>query len=148
VYFDYKRRSSVEFRKQLKKSAKKHIKEQKLAAEVGKSELRSKIQTVVKESLENDPLPDGLQEREKFFLAEVQRADELSNAGEAEYLNAALAFYRALRVYPNPVDLLNIYDKTLKEPIMDILRIMILLDPPPAIASALGGAAGPDLAVE
>lgn len=132
----------------MKRSTKKHIKEQKIAAEAGKSELRARIQKALKESLENDPLPEDLQEREKFFTAEVQRADELSNGGEAEHLNASLAFYRSLRVYPNPVELLNIYDKTLKEPIMDIVRIMILLEPPPAIASALGGAAGPDLTVE
>ena len=30
----------------------------------------------------------------------------------ADNVEAALCFYRALKVYPNPTELINIYDKT------------------------------------
>jgi MAS20 protein import receptor len=38
-----------------------------------------------------------------------------------------MAFYRALRVYPNPVDLLGIYQKTIIEPIFKACRVQPFL---------------------
>lgn len=74
-------------------------------------------------------------------MAEIARADELLNLGEAQFVSAALAFYRALAVYPNPVDLLGIYDKSIRQPVLDIVRTMVLLEPPAAIKSVFGGSA-------
>lgn len=39
------------------------------------------------------------------------RWDANKTAG-ADNVEAALCFYRALKVYPNPRELINIYDKT------------------------------------
>jgi hypothetical protein len=39
------------------------------------------------------------------------RRDANKTAG-ADNVEAALCFYRALKVYPNPRELINIYDKT------------------------------------
>lgn len=36
------------------------------------------------------------------------------------YLLAAMSFYRALRVYPSPVELIVIYQKTVPEPIFKV----------------------------
>ena len=33
-----------------------------------------------------------------------------------------MAFYRALRIYPNPIDLLGIYQKTIIEPVFKVRR--------------------------
>jgi mitochondrial import receptor subunit TOM20 len=44
-------------------------------------------------------------------------------------VDAALCFYKALKVYPQPSDLISIYDKTVPKPILDILAIMIASDP-------------------
>jgi len=43
-------------------------------------------------------------------------------------VEAALCFYRALKVYPIPSDLMSIYDKTVTKPVIDILAEMIALD--------------------
>jgi len=141
IYFDYKRRNSPDFRRHLKKSTKKHERAKTVAAEAEQNQLKTKIETSLRESLQNDPLPEGLEEREKFFVAEVARADDMLNSGDGNHFEAALAFYRALRVYPSPVDLLGIYDKSLKAPTLDILRMMIIIEPPQAIASVLNNAA-------
>jgi len=37
---------------------------------------------------------------------------ELTLCPGADNVEAALCFYRALKVYPNPRELINIYDKT------------------------------------
>ena len=44
-------------------------------------------------------------------------------------IEAALCFYRALKVYPQPGDLITIYDKTVPKPVIDILAEMIATDP-------------------
>ena len=36
------------------------------------------------------------------------------------HLPAALSFYRALRVYPSPVELIMIYQKTVPEPVFKV----------------------------
>lgn len=43
-------------------------------------------------------------------------------------IEAALAFYRGLKVYPVPRDLINIYDRTVPKPILDVLAEMIAYD--------------------
>jgi len=40
--------------------------------------------------------------------------------GPAFFLPAAMAFYRALRVYPSPVELIVIYQKTIPEPVFKV----------------------------
>lgn len=40
--------------------------------------------------------------------------------GPEFHLPAALAFYRALRVYPSPLELIAIYDKTVPPPIFKV----------------------------
>ncbi|TID25918.1 protein import receptor MAS20 [Venturia nashicola] len=48
---------------------------------------------------------------------------------ESQSLEAALCFFRALKVYPNAEELFQIYDKTVPKPILDILAEMIAYDP-------------------
>jgi import receptor subunit TOM20 len=40
----------------------------------------------------------------------------------ADNVEAALCFYRALKVYPNPRELINIYDKTVPKVAMVLSR--------------------------
>jgi len=46
----------------------------------------------------------------------------------SEPFEAALEFYRAMKVYPSPGDLLGIYDSTVKKEVLDILAEMIAAD--------------------
>ena len=43
-----------------------------------------------------------------------------NGVGPTSYLPSALAFYRALRVYPSPVELIMIYQKTVPQPIFNV----------------------------
>ncbi len=47
----------------------------------------------------------------------------------SDQVEAALCFYKALKVYPQPRDLISIYDKTVPKPVLDILAEMIASDP-------------------
>ena len=48
---------------------------------------------------------------------------------DSSRVEAALCFYKALKVYPQPKDLIAIYDKTVPKPVIDVLAEMIALDP-------------------
>lgn len=141
VYFDYKRHNDPEFRRSLSKAERKYKKEKEMMASAQKEHLKTQIEEALRDSLLNDPIPESLEAREKFFVTEIARADELINLGESQFIPAALAFYRALCVYPNPVDLLGIYDKSVRQPVLDILRTMVLIEPPLAIKNVFGGSA-------
>ena len=77
----------------------------------------------------------------------------------ADNVEAALCFYRALKVYPNPRELINIYDKTvpkvralqyhcnraftnITQPVLDILAEMIAVDTSIPVGSKAASDAG------
>ena len=39
-----------------------------------------------------------------------------------------MCFFRALKVYPQPGDLISIYDKTVPKPVLDIVAEMVAFD--------------------
>lgn len=135
IYFDYQRRHSPEFRRQLRERSTVYEKEQERAAAEIKNQQRSRLESLIEASLTNDPLPTGLQAREQFFIQEVARADELLATGPDGYMEASLAFYRALYVYPRPAELLGVYETTVKPPaVLELVRAMVVVRPPAAIA--------------
>jgi import receptor subunit TOM20 len=94
AYFDYRRRSDPEFRKNLKKQ---HKKVQKAKEEEGEAN---------EEGFPRDP-----EETEGYFMQEVARGEGMCQDG-SDPVDAALCFYKALKVYPQPRELITIYDKT------------------------------------
>ncbi len=62
-------------------------------------------------------------------LSKVVRGELTRLAAGSDQIEAALCFYKALKVYPQPGDLINIYDKTVPKPVLDILAEMIATDP-------------------
>lgn len=58
----------------------------------------------------------------------------LPSSGSSE-VEAALCFYKALKVYPQPSDLISIYDKTVPKPVLDVLAEMIAADPSISVKS-------------
>ena len=61
----------------------------------------------------------------------------------SDQAEAALCFYKALKVYPQPNDLIAIYDKTVPKPVLDILAEMIAADPSVSVGR-FGGASSSD----
>ncbi|KAH0366273.1 protein import receptor MAS20, partial [Aureobasidium melanogenum] len=126
VYFDYKRRSDPAFRRSLKRQQKqvsKAAKDEAVAAEKGQKE---KIRQVV-DSANDEGFPTDPEKTEEYFMTEVARGEQMCQDG-SDPVDAALCFYKALKVYPQPRELINIYDKTVPKPILDILAEMIAVD--------------------
>ncbi|KZM25882.1 mitochondrial import receptor subunit tom20 [Ascochyta rabiei] len=126
VYFDNKRRNDPEFRKALKKESKRIQRAAKEEAEHQGAEQKKAIRDAV--ALANEEgFPKDPEEVEAYFMQEVAQGEGMVQKG-ADNVEAALCFYRALKVYPNPRELINIYDKTVPKPVLDILAEMIAVD--------------------
>ncbi|KAG0173416.1 hypothetical protein DFQ28_001591 [Apophysomyces sp. BC1034] len=120
VYFDQKRRNDPKFRKQLKRERKKVAKATKVAEEQAKHSTVQLIEAVL-EAASKEPLPTTPEEKEKYFMAQV-------GAGEAFYDQAILPFYMALKVYPAPMELIMIYQKTVPAPVFQIVVQLMALE--------------------
>ena len=62
----------------------------------------------------------------------------------SDQIQAALAFYRALKVYPQPKDLISIYDKTVPKEVLEILAEMVAMDSGLNLGGSFTGESGSD----
>ncbi|MCJ1228184.1 hypothetical protein MMC12_004845 [Toensbergia leucococca] len=137
IYFDHKRRTDPEFRKALKRESRKEARIAKEEAESQGAQQKEAISSAVEEAKE-DGFPTDVEEKEAYFMNEVARGETLCQDG-SDQIEAALCFYKALKVYPNPRDLIQIYDKTVPKPVLDILAEMIASDPSITVGPLSGG---------
>lgn len=109
-YFDYRRRSDPEFRRHLKRQQKKVHKSLEESAKANERAQKEKIRRLVDEA-NQDGFPTDPEDTEQYFMQEVARGEAASTDG-SDPVDAALCFYKALKVYPTPRELISIYDKT------------------------------------
>ncbi|KAI1470630.1 mitochondrial import receptor subunit tom-20 [Daldinia caldariorum] len=126
IYFDYQRRADPNFRRNLRREERRQARAEKEEAVAQTKQKRRDIQMAVDQATE-DGYPTGVNEKEQFFMDHVQKG-ELLAADPLNTMEAALAFYKALKVYPTPGDLISIYDKTVDKRVLDVLAEMIAYD--------------------
>ncbi|KAF3936281.1 hypothetical protein ABW19_dt0207125 [Dactylella cylindrospora] len=120
IYFDHRRRHDPEFRKQLARERRRHAKAQKAAIEAESENQKAQLREAVQRANE-EGYPTDVEERETYFMNEVAMGEQLLAGGESKAVDAALCFYKALRVYPDPKNLVGIYEKTVPKNVLDIL---------------------------
>ncbi|KAF4126806.1 mitochondrial import receptor subunit TOM20 [Geosmithia morbida] len=147
AYFDYQRRNQADFRRSLRRNERKQVRAEKEQAEASTQRQRAAIKSLIDDAKEQG-FPSGVEEREGYFNEQVMTGEVLSQDASKK-VESALAFYKALMVYPAPSDLIKIYDSTVPKPILDILAEMIAydssLDIRPRASSAGAGPAGINL---
>ncbi|CAM1511360.1 Fc.00g088730.m01.CDS01 [Cosmosporella sp. VM-42] len=126
AFFDYQRRNQAEFRRNLRRNERKQARAAKEEAEASMQSQRNQIRAKVEEAKE-EGFPTGVEEREAYFNEQVM-AGEMLSSDPTKVLESALAFYKGLKVYPAPGDLIRIYDSTVPKPILDVLAEMIAYD--------------------
>ncbi|KAL8823831.1 MAG: hypothetical protein Q9170_008310 [Blastenia crenularia] len=141
VYFDHKRRTDPEFRKALKRESRRIAKAAKEEAEAQGAQQKQAIRQAVTEAQE-EGFPTSVEEKESFFMNMVGQGEALCQ-NESLQIEAALSFFKALKVYPQPGDLITIYDKTVPKPVLDILAEMVAFDGSMPIGN-FGGSSGSD----
>ncbi|KAA6407685.1 MAG: mitochondrial import receptor subunit (Tom20) [Lasallia pustulata] len=137
VYFDHRRRTDPKFRKALKRESRREARAAREEVEAQGALQKKAIKAAVEQAKAVD-YPADVEEKEAYFLNEVGRGEVLCQ-DESNQMEAALCFFKALKVYPQPGDLIRIYDKTVPKPILDILAEMIASDPSISVGALRGG---------
>lgn len=127
VYFDHKRRTSPEFRRSLRRDERRKARDEKDSAAKEQLLMRAQMRSLVHDA-NAEGYPSDTTEMEAYFLEQVAKGEELA-ADPNRAIDAALHFYRGLKVYPTPKDLLKIYDQTVPKHVLDLLAEMIAIDP-------------------
>jgi import receptor subunit TOM20 len=148
VWFDYKRQSDPEFRRALKRDNRRMARAVKEEVEAQGAMQREVIKKVVAQA-KDEGFPTDLEEKEAYFMGQVAKGESLCAEGPLSHhlsimsviwnsdtyvtagsdnIEAALAFYKALKVYPQPKDLISIYDKTVPKDVLEILAEMVAMD--------------------
>ncbi|GAA5902811.1 TOM complex receptor protein TOM20 [Sporobolomyces salmoneus] len=147
VYFDYRRRNDAVFRKNILKEYKKVDKKVKHAQEAGKEQIQAALKRAI--ALANaEPVPTTAEGKEQFFMEQVALAEQLAARSPEFYVAAAISFYKALKVYPAPQELIMIYQKSLPPAVFDLVMELISLEINSSRASASASAGGPKISEE
>ncbi|KAJ5102405.1 mitochondrial import receptor subunit (Tom20) [Penicillium alfredii] len=126
AYFDHKRQTDPDFRKSLRRNNRRLARAVKEEAEAEGAAQREAIKLAVQKA-KDDGFPADLEEKESYFMNQVATGEGLCAEGSNQ-IEAALAFYKALKVYPQPKDLISIYDKTVPKEVLEILAEMVAMD--------------------
>lgn len=124
VYFDYKRRTDPQFRRVIKKQ--REYKLQKEQAELkAKEDQMVKLLTRAMSLVKDEVYPTDVESREAYFMENLQKGELLFRQGAHMNVEAAACFFNAVKVYPNPVDLLVILQKSIPEDVVGLVYAMI-----------------------
>ncbi|PKS08795.1 hypothetical protein jhhlp_003404 [Lomentospora prolificans] len=143
AYFDYKRRSEPEFRRGLRRNERQKVRAEKEDQKAQTQLQRQKIRLAVADAIE-EGFPRDPSEREMYFMEQVSKGEVLG-ADPNTLFEAALSFYKALKVYPSPGDLIGIYDQTVSKQVLDILAELIAADPTLKLGTNAEGATVPNM---
>ncbi|RIB01355.1 mitochondrial outer membrane translocase complex, subunit Tom20 domain-containing protein, partial [Gigaspora rosea] len=124
VYWDYMRHNNKEFRNKWKRGKKKAAKRRRAEVEVAKDRITTFVKKAVDE-VSKESFPTDVAAKEKYFMDQVSNGETLLAEGKERHLDAALCFYKALKVYPNPVELIMIYQKTIPEAVINVIYEMM-----------------------
>ncbi|AET38319.1 TOM complex receptor protein TOM20 Ecym_2606 [Eremothecium cymbalariae DBVPG len=138
LYFDYQRRHSPQFRKQLKRNLKKQKALETAAHEEAKQARLAEVGEYLTMELMKEPIPQDSSDRQDSFKTNVEEGEMLAKMPGNE-LESALKFYRALAVYPSPAELLGIYQRSIPEAVYEYIVLMIAILPPTNVSSFLSG---------
>ncbi|CRK46411.1 hypothetical protein BN1723_016669, partial [Verticillium longisporum] len=103
------RRVNANFRRDLRRNERKQHRAEKEEAQLETVRQRQAIAQAVVQAKE-EGFPEDVEGREAYFLQQVSEGETLA-ADPNHVVEAALAFYKGLKVYPTPNDLISIYDK-------------------------------------
>ncbi|KAK4048151.1 mitochondrial import receptor subunit tom20 [Microbotryomycetes sp. JL221] len=131
AYFDYRRRNDPVFRKKLLKQQRKVDKIGKAQAQEQAAVGRAQVVQALKRAItliNQEQVPQDVEAREQFFLEQLAMGEQLAARSAEFYVAAAIAFFKALKVYPAPQELIMILQKTQPAAVFDLVMELITLE--------------------
>uniref|UniRef100_A0A0L0NT96 Mitochondrial import receptor subunit n=1 Tax=Candidozyma auris TaxID=498019 RepID=A0A0L0NT96_CANAR len=129
VYFDYTRRNDPQFRKLLKKRAVQMEKEDAKAKKQATKAKRNVLKKALLADLAANPPPKDASQKESYFLEQISMGERYAPMLGGE-VHAALCFYKALSVYPNPTDVLGVYKNSVPAHVYELVVELISIQAP------------------
>ncbi|GAA5935694.1 hypothetical protein JCM3775_003385 [Rhodotorula graminis] len=140
--WDHRRRHDPAFRRKLAKQQKKLEKVAEVKQEQGKAQVEQALRRAL--TLVNaEPVPESPEGKEQFFMEQVALGEQLAARSPEFYVASAISFYKALKVYPAPQELLMIYQKTQPPAVFDLVMELISLDLQSSASSSSQQSSGP-----
>ncbi|KAF9205275.1 hypothetical protein BGZ49_004250 [Haplosporangium sp. Z 27] len=127
IYFDQKRRNDPEFRRKLKKEKKRAMKQLKEEEKKKATDTAQSVEEALA-SIKEDEFPTSMEEREKFCMEQLSAGEALFTRGPEGYDMAAICFYKALKVYPAPSELVMVYQKTIPPEVFTLVMGLLSMD--------------------
>ncbi|WVQ81828.1 hypothetical protein IAT38_003955 [Cryptococcus sp. DSM 104549] len=124
VYFDYMRRNSTEFRRGLRRQEKKLVAAAEAQAQA-KKEANAKALKDGLIAINSEPVPTNPDQIEAYFAEQASEGEKFATMGPDFYVPSALCFFRALRVYHSPGQLLEAYQRIVPGPILALILELI-----------------------
>lgn len=82
----------------------------------------------VMDTVNQEKFPETPEGKEAYFMENVSMGEGLVGQGEAFYDQSVEYFYKALKVYPAPLELIMIYQKQLPEKVFRIVVNLMALE--------------------
>ena len=127
VYFDHKRRTDSSFRRQLKQQRM----EAKTILDQFQVDRASKAKASVKVSgleIDDSPPPATAEGREAYFEKQLTMGDAFISQGQPGFESAAVCYFKALKVYPDPMNFLRVLQQSLPEPVVAMIVDLMSAD--------------------
>lgn len=85
------------------------------------------IETVITDAL-GEVYPETSEGKEKYFLEQSSLGESLCLQGPKYYNDAILPFYKALKVYPAPQELIIVYQKTIPGSVFQYITSILMIE--------------------
>lgn len=93
VYFDHRRRTDPEFRRNLKRESKKQARAARELAEAQDAQQRKAIREAVDEANATTGLPSDPEEIEQYFMQEIAKGEALCQDGEVFWIRPRVRIF-------------------------------------------------------
>ncbi|KAK9317087.1 hypothetical protein V1522DRAFT_399361 [Lipomyces starkeyi] len=122
ISFDYRRRNSPEFRKQLRRNERKHRKNIELGKEKELQQSKDELKGLIVQSLQEEPTSvNSAEEFEMQMSKELMKIDSYLHQGEKKYNDMVVSIYRLLVIHPMPKQIIEALKDNIPKDVLTLL---------------------------
>ncbi|KAK9352035.1 hypothetical protein V1523DRAFT_415178 [Lipomyces doorenjongii] len=122
ISFDYRRRNSPEFRKQLRRNERKHRKNIELGKEKELQQSKDELKGLIVQSLQEEPTSiNSAEEFEMQMSKELMKIDSYLHQGENKYNDMVVSIYRLLVIHPMPKQIIEALKDNIPKEVLTLL---------------------------
>ncbi|KAK9247810.1 hypothetical protein V1506DRAFT_530730 [Lipomyces tetrasporus] len=123
ISFDYRRRNSTEFRKQLRRNERKHQKNIELSKQKELQQSKNELKGLIVQSLQEEPTSvSSAEEFEMQMSKELMKIDSFLHQGEKKYNDMVVSIYRLLVIHPMPKQIIEALKDNIPKEVLTLLN--------------------------